>query len=120
MPPTRKKPTKRARQAARKPARKAKAARAPFPLPEGWKLDKGGKSITRALKTKDFVEAVDLIQEVRDVAEGLQHHPDLHLERYNRLTITTYSHDVGKLTERDQRLATRLNDVLAKRGLGSR
>lgn len=97
--------------------RRARAPGPPIAIPEGWSLDPGGKSISIQLKTRDFVEAVDVIGEVRDVAESLQHHPDLHLERWNNLRITTYSHDVGKLTKRDARLAARVNDLLAKRGL---
>jgi len=86
-------------------------------VPEPWKLDRGGKSISVQVKTKDFLEAVDLIQEIAQVAEELEHHPDLHLERWNHLRVTTYSHDVGKLTSRDERLAGRLSALLAKRGL---
>lgn len=89
----------------------------PIAVPPGWKLDDGGKSITVRVKTKDFLDALDVMNEVGRIAEQLEHHPDLHLERWNRLRITTYSHDVGKLTDRDERLAARVSDVLEKRGL---
>jgi 4a-hydroxytetrahydrobiopterin dehydratase len=94
-----------------------KRSKAPIDVPAPWRLEKGGKRIFVEVKTKDFVEAVDLILEIRDVAERLQHHPDLHLERWNRLRIVSYSHDVGHLTDRDERLAQRVADLLAKRGL---
>jgi 4a-hydroxytetrahydrobiopterin dehydratase len=115
----------RARKATRKSTRAvaavkapvAKRAKGPIALPEGWTVDKDGKSVSIRLKTKDFLEALLVINEVGQVAEDLQHHPDFHLERWNRLRITTYSHDVGKLTERDERLAERVSELLAKRGL---
>lgn len=113
MPP--RKRTVKAKPKAAKP--KPRVAKAPFPLPEGWRLLRGGKRIALELKTKDFLEALVLINEVGQLAESLEHHPDFHLERWNRLRIETYSHDVGKLTERDQRLAEGISDLVAKRGL---
>ncbi|MCA1813450.1 MAG: 4a-hydroxytetrahydrobiopterin dehydratase [Halobacteriales archaeon] len=98
---------------AAKPARKAKA---PFPLPAGWRLDRGGKSISLRLETKDFLEAVALINRLAGIAEELEHHPDVHLERWNQLRITTYSHDAGKLTDRDERLAQGITELLLKQG----
>jgi len=85
-------------------------------VPPGWRLDPEGKTISRRLKTRDFLEALSILNEVAGLAERLQHHPDLHLERWNLLRIATYSHDVGRLTERDERLALALNDLLARRG----
>lgn len=83
-----------------------------FETPEGWtKTDDGGR-IERELETKDFMEAVGLVNRIAEIAEDLNHHPDLHIESWNHLRIQTYSHDVGKLTERDQKLATRINEVL--------
>jgi 4a-hydroxytetrahydrobiopterin dehydratase len=87
-----------------------------FKTPEGWTLStKDGPRIARQVKTKDFMEAVGLINKIAQVAEELNHHPDLHLESWNKLRIETYSHDVGKLTERDERLAKRINTLLATR-----
>lgn len=119
MPPRKrsaKRTTKARATAARRPRTAKKAAKPPITVPEGWILDKAGKSITRQVKTRNFLAAVDLINELAPVAEELNHHPDFHLERWNHLRITSYSHDVGHLTDRDERLATRINEALAKRG----
>lgn len=67
------------------------------------------------LVTRDFLEAVEIINAIAPVAEAVEHHPDFHLEGWNKLRITTYSHDVGKLTSRDSRLARRINEALAAR-----
>ncbi len=83
-----------------------------FEMPEGWsKTDDGGR-IERAVETKDFMEAVGLVNRIAAVAEDLNHHPDLHIESWNHLRIATYSHDVGKLTDRDQKLAAKINEIL--------
>lgn len=85
--------------------------------PDGWRVDEDGRRVAIDVRTKDFMAALDLFREIGEVAEELQHHPDLHLERWNRVRIVSYSHDVGHLTGRDERLAARIHDVLRRRGL---
>jgi 4a-hydroxytetrahydrobiopterin dehydratase len=96
--------------------RPRRAAKAPFPIPPGWSLDTGGKSISLRLETKDFLEAMRMINDLAAVAEEVQHHPDFHLERWNRLRITTWSHDIGGLSDRDEKLAKRMSEVLSRHG----
>ena len=92
-------------------------ATASIKAPEGWTIEPDGKRMSIRVKTEDFLDALDLFEEVGEVAEELDHHPDLHLEEYNKVKITTWSHDAGGLTERDERLAKRLTGVLKERGL---
>ncbi len=103
-----------------KAKRKAAKGRKPgghdIEVPTNWHLDAGGKSMSIEIVTKDFLEAVNLINAIAPIAEETEHHPDFHLERWNHLRITTYSHDVGKLTGRDEELARRINKVMEKRG----
>jgi 4a-hydroxytetrahydrobiopterin dehydratase len=93
------------------------AAPANIKVPAGWTLDADGKRLSLACKTEDFLDALDLFREIGDVAEELEHHPDLHLEQWNHVRIVTYSHDVGHLTERDERLAERVSAILRERKL---
>lgn len=81
--------------------------------PPGWRVD--GDRMVLQLKAKDFLDALDLFRAVGEVAEELDHHPDLHLEQWNKVRIVTWSHDVGKLTSRDERLAARISDLLRAR-----
>lgn len=85
--------------------------------PEGWRTSPDGKRMQVELETKDFLEALDLFRAVGEVAEALEHHPDLHLEEWNKVRIVTWSHDVGGLTARDVRLATKVSEILRARGL---
>jgi len=102
----------------RKQAAPKRRAKAPsISVPAGWKVDAGGKSMSLRLETKDFLEAVALINAIAPIAEEIEHHPDFHLEQWNKLRITTYSHDVGKLTDRDERLAKRISELLKARGM---
>lgn len=86
-------------------------------VPEGWTLDASGKQLSIAVQTEGFLDALDLFEEIGEIAEELEHHPDLHLEQYNKVRIVTYSHDVGKVTQRDERLAERVNTILRERKL---
>ena len=67
-----------------------------------------GKAITRTWKFKDFSAALRFINKVGELAEAMNHHPDI----YNswatvRLTLTT--HDKGGLTNLDIELAKKID-----------
>jgi 4a-hydroxytetrahydrobiopterin dehydratase len=86
-------------------------------VPEGWTVTEDGTMIEIEVETEDFLEAVDVVEEVAELAEEHVHHPDVHIEEYNTLRITSWSHDVGGLSERDEELAGAISDLLGKRGL---
>jgi 4a-hydroxytetrahydrobiopterin dehydratase len=80
----------------------------------GWRALASGLHVTIA--TEDFATALALVDRIGAIAEEMQHHPDLEL-RWGRVHVATRSHDVGGITDRDVRLATAVNDVLAQMGL---
>lgn len=102
------------RTAKKRAAGKAKAA---FRPPAGWRLDRGGKSMSIDVRAHDFADAMAILNAVAEVAEEVGHHPDFHLEEYNRVRISTWSHDVGRLTERDRNLAARITALLKERSI---
>ena len=67
----------------------------------GW--DRDEDALVRRVRAADFVAAVALIDRLAELAERLDHHPDLCLERYRHLTIRLTSHDAGGVTQRDLR-----------------
>lgn len=64
------------------------------------------------IETSDFNGAVDLIVKIRDIAEKMEHHPNLNLTNYNNLRIEIYSHESNSLEEKDYILANKLDDLL--------
>jgi 4a-hydroxytetrahydrobiopterin dehydratase len=86
-------------------------------VPEGWTVTDDGKMIEIEIETEDFIEAVDLVNELAEIAEDQMHHPDFHIEEYNQVRITSWSHDIGGLSDRDEELASSITDVLRKRDL---
>lgn len=73
--------------------------------------ERRGEAIVRTVRARTFMAGIDLVVQVARAAEEVGHHPDVDI-RYDRVTFTLTSHDVGRLTERDLRLAARI-DVLA-------
>ena len=78
----------------------------------GWKLVNG--EIVREASFKDFMSAMDFVNQVAGSAEAAGHHPDIDI-RYNKVRLALVSHDAGGLTSRDFELATVIEDMLAGR-----
>ena len=78
---------------------------------KGWEL-LDGKAIRKTVKCKSFLDAVGLIQRIAPVAEAEDHHPDLHLTNYKKLTIELSTHAIGGLSENDFILAAKIDHLL--------
>jgi 4a-hydroxytetrahydrobiopterin dehydratase len=77
----------------------------------GWILSNDGKSISQDYVMRNFVTAVALIQKISEVAESEDHHPDVHLTGYRKLSIELTTHFVGGLSENDFILAAKINQL---------
>ncbi len=82
----------------------------PAPLTGGAQA--GGKALRKTVTCKNFLDAVVLIQKIAPIAEAEDHHPDLHLTRYKRLTIELSTHAIGGLSENDFILAAKIDQLL--------
>jgi 4a-hydroxytetrahydrobiopterin dehydratase len=74
----------------------------------GWKLN--GKAIDRLFQFENFVKAMEFVNQIAEAAETVNHHPDI-LISYNKVTLSLTSHDSGGLTQRDIKMATRINQL---------
>jgi 4a-hydroxytetrahydrobiopterin dehydratase len=63
-----------------------------------WSVN--GDLLQRTLGFDDFNAAIAFVNRLRDLAEDMQHHPDIMI-RYNKVTLTLTTHDAGGLTEKD-------------------
>lgn len=66
-------------------------------------------------RTPDFAAGVRLVDAVAVEAEALNHHPDVTLG-YGSVGFRLSSHDVGGVTDRDVRLAVRIQELAAEQG----
>ena len=70
-------------------------------LPQ-WR--RAGDVISRTYAFKDFPQAMKFVNAVAELAEQVQHHPDIDV-RWNLITLALTTHDAGGLTEKDLALA---------------
>ncbi len=78
-------------------------------LPE-WEQD--GTAIAREIEAPTFLDGISLVQRVAEVAENMDHHPDIDI-RYTTLTFTLTTHSEGGLTRNDLDLADRIDRLAA-------
>jgi len=78
----------------------------------GWTRSASAKVVTiqRVFEFPDFVRAMQFVNKVADAAEAANHHPDIDI-RYNKVTMALTSHDSGGVTNRDVKMAKRINDI---------
>lgn len=67
--------------------------------------------LTRSLSFGSYLEGVAFAAAVGWLAEGLNHHPDLHLG-YQQLRIELSTHDAGGLTAYDFELARKIDQLV--------
>jgi 4a-hydroxytetrahydrobiopterin dehydratase len=79
----------------------------------GWSVRDG--RLHRELEFASFAAAFGFMASVAIQAQALDHHPDWS-NSYTKVVIDLVSHDVGGISERDFRLAGRIEEALAGRG----
>ncbi len=77
-------------------------------IPENWTIENG--QLTRTFIRKNFVDAVDFVNKLTPMAEAADHHPDVEIFAYKKVKVKLMSHDVGKITERDIKLAEKIDN----------
>ena len=77
----------------------------------GWIYDPAGDAISHDFKFKDFSEAFGFMTRVALLAQAADHHPEWN-NVYNRVRITLSTHDAGGLTEKDVKLAEKIDQLL--------
>ncbi len=70
---------------------------------DGWQREGGAISKTYVLK--GWKSALAFVAKVGDVAADLDHHPDVHLERYKTVRIVSTTHATGGISQADIDLA---------------
>lgn len=78
-----------------------------------WSLADDSKSISRKVVRKNFVEAMELMNQIGEIAESEGHHPDLHLTGYRNLRVDLTTHAIGGLSENDFIVAAKIDEVLS-------
>ena len=70
-----------------------------------WELDSTENMLTRTFQFKTYKEGVTFANQVADVAEDLNHHPQIIID-WAKVTVKTTTHDDGNVvTDKDIALA---------------
>jgi len=77
-------------------------------LNSNWKLV--DNKIQREFIFKDFLSAFNFIKELADLAEILNHHPDI-FNSYNKVIISLTTHDLGGVSKKDFKLAEEIDNL---------
>jgi 4a-hydroxytetrahydrobiopterin dehydratase len=72
-----------------------------------WRED--GDAIVRDFKFKDFAGAMAFVNQVAELAEDANHHPDILVHGWNNVRLTLSTHSEGKVTQADHDMAARID-----------
>jgi 4a-hydroxytetrahydrobiopterin dehydratase len=75
-----------------------------------WRRD--GQRIVCDVAFEDFGEAIEFVNRVADVAETVNHHPDIHVHDWNKVRLELSTHSEGGLTRADLDMAARIEDLV--------
>lgn len=78
-----------------------------------WSGDRS--ALTRTVKLPSFPEAIAVVDRVAEIAEEMNHHPDIDI-RWRTLTFRCATHSAGGVTDRDLDLAGRIDGIVAAAG----
>ena len=79
-------------------------------VPE-WEWENGNKAITRDVEFDEFMEGIDFLNDVAEIAEEASHHPDIDI-RYTKIRLSLTTHSQGGLTSMDFELASRIDNLI--------
>jgi 4a-hydroxytetrahydrobiopterin dehydratase len=75
----------------------------------GWTRD--GETLTKTFRRKGWKDAIAFVDRIAKAADELNHHPDIHVEGYRNVRITTTTHATKRLSDADVALARRIDEV---------
>ncbi|MCC6244341.1 MAG: 4a-hydroxytetrahydrobiopterin dehydratase [Gemmatimonadaceae bacterium] len=78
----------------------------------GW--SRKGKTLTKTFQFASFPAGIGFLAMVADVAEAMQHHPDIDV-RYTKIVFTLSTHDEGGITPKDFALAKEIEALRAQK-----
>ncbi len=75
----------------------------------GW--ERSAEGIRKTVRRKDFKDAIQFVNQVADLAEQANHHPDIFIHGWNQVTLTLMTHSEQAITEGDFALAAKIDRI---------
>lgn len=82
---------------------------AALPDLNGWERADG--ALRRSIEFPTFLEGVDAVGRVAELAEQKDHHPDIDI-RWRTVTFALVTHSAGGITEQDLEMAKAIDQLL--------
>lgn len=65
---------------------------------------------TKTFEFPDFKTALEFVNKIGALAEAANHHPDIELG-WGRVKVSLTTHSAGKVTSKDHKLASKIDNV---------
>jgi 4a-hydroxytetrahydrobiopterin dehydratase len=70
-----------------------------------------GAELVKDFELADFGTAMGFVNQVAEMAEAANHHPDILIHGWNKVRLTLSTHSEGKLTQADHDLAAGIDGL---------
>lgn len=74
-----------------------------------WEHEKN--AMTRTVEFEEFMDGIDFVNDLAEIAEDAQHHPDIVI-KHTKITLKLTTYDVGGVTDLDIQLAQRVDNLV--------
>lgn len=74
-----------------------------------WDLEK--KYLVRTIEFEEFMEGIDFVNDLAEIAEEAMHHPVISIQ-YGKVTVKLTTDDAGGVTELDIEMANRVDNLV--------
>ncbi|HLH75135.1 MAG TPA: 4a-hydroxytetrahydrobiopterin dehydratase [Chloroflexota bacterium] len=78
-------------------------------LDRDW-LAEDNRKLVKTFKFKNFIQAVEFVNQITPVAESEGHHPDLYVA-WGKVTIYLWTHKINGLTSSDFYMAAKIDQI---------
>jgi 4a-hydroxytetrahydrobiopterin dehydratase len=75
----------------------------------GWKFN--NQKIEKEYLLKDFSDALGFVNKVGQIAEAMDHHPDILMHSWNKVKISVSTHSENGITKKDFELASKIESI---------
>ena len=76
-----------------------------------WEIRAKSKSLTRVFEFDEFMDAIDFVNSVAEIADESGHHPDIDI-RFTNVRCSLITHDKGGVTSLDFEMASRIDTLV--------
>ncbi len=77
---------------------------------KNWKVV--NNSIENEFLFPDFLTAIKFVNSLSEVAEQLNHHPDILIHSWNKVKLNISTHSEGGITDKDFLLAEKIEKII--------